>query len=100
MVEVPNIVQEAMAKTIPPKKKCKQTKWLSEEALQIAEKRREPKGKGGKRERERYIQLNEAFQRRARRNKKASLNEKCKEIGENNIMEKTRDLFKKIGDIK
>ena len=70
---------------------------MSEEALQIAEKRREAKDKG---ERQRYTQLNAAFQRIARRDKKASLNEKCKEIGENNIMEKTRDLFKKIGDIK
>ena len=70
---------------------------LSEEALQIAEKRREVKGKG---ERERYSQLNAEFQRRARREKRAFLNEQCKEVEENNRMEKTRDLFKKIGDIK
>ena len=70
---------------------------LSEEALQIAEKRREVKGKG---ERERYSQLNAEFQRRARREKRAFLNEQCKEVEENNRMKKTRDLFKKIGDIK
>ena len=70
---------------------------MSEEALQIAEKRREMKGKG---ERERYTQLNAEFQRRARREKRAFLNEQCKEVEENNRMGKTRDLFKKIGDIK
>ena len=72
-------------------------KWLSEESLPIAEKRREAKGKG---ERERYTQLNGAFQRIARRNKKAFLSDQCKEIEENNRMEKTRDLVKKIGNIK
>ena len=88
-------VQEAGIKTIPKKKKCKKTKWLSEEALQIAEKRREAKGKG---EKERYpkIHLNAEFQRRARRDKKAFLGDQCKEIKENNRMGKTRDLFKKI----
>ena len=71
--------------------------WLSEEALQIAEERREVKGKG---EKERYTQLNAEFQRIARKDKKVFLNEQCKEIEENNRMGKTRDLFKKIGDIK
>ena len=85
-----------MTKAIPNKKKCKKSKWFSEEALQIAEKRREVKGKG---EIERYTQMNEEFQRTARREKKAFLNEQCKEI-ENNRMGRTRDLFKKIGDIK
>ena len=85
-----------MTKTIPQKKKCKKAKWLSEEALQIAEKRREVKGNG---ERERYAQLNAEFQRIARRDKKAILSEQCKEIEENNRMGKTRDL-KKIGDTK
>ena len=75
-MEVHNTVQEAVTKTIPKKKKCKKAKWLSEEALQIAEERRERKGKG---ERERYTQLNAEFQRRARRDKKAFLNEQCKE---------------------
>ena len=78
-------------------KKCKKAKWLSEEALQIAEKRREAKGKG---EKERYSHLNAEFQRIARRDKKAFLHEQCKEIEENNRMGKTRDLFKKIRDIK
>ena len=82
-----------MIKTIPKKKKCKKAKWLSEEALQIAEKRREAKGKG---EKERYIHLNAHFQRIARRDKKAFLSDQCKEIEENNRMGKTRDLFKKI----
>ena len=86
-----------MTKTIPKKKKCNKAKWLSEEALKIAEKRREAKGRG---ERERYTQPNAEFQRIARRDKKASLNEQCKEIEENNTMEKTRDLFKKIRDTK
>ena len=86
-----------MTKTILKKKKCKKAKWLSEEALQIAEKRREAKGKG---ERERYTQLNAVFQRIVRRDKKAFLNEQCKEIEENNRMGKTKDLFKKIEDIK
>ena len=86
-----------MFKTIPKKKKCKKAKWLSEEALQIAEERREAKSKG---ERERYTQLNAEFQRKARRDKKPFLNEHCKEIEENNRMGKTEDLLKKIGDIK
>ena len=85
-----------MTKTIPKKKKSKKAKWLSEEALQVAEKR-EAKSKG---ERERYTQLNAEFQRIARRDKKAFLNEKCKETEENNSMRKTKDVFKKIGDIK
>ena len=79
--------------TILKKKKCKKAKWLFEEALQIAEKRREAKGKG---EREGYIQLNSEFQRIARREKKAFLSEQCKEIEENRRMGKTRDFFKKI----
>ena len=83
--------------TIPKKKKCKQAKLLSEEALQIAVKRREGKSKG---EKERYTHLNAEFQRRARRNKKAFLSDQCKEIEENNRMGKTRDLFKKIRDTK
>ncbi|KAF7254638.1 Craniofacial development protein 2, partial [Varanus komodoensis] len=95
--EVRNIVQEVATKTIPKKKKCKKAKWLSEEALQIAEERREAKGKG---ERERYTQFNAEFQRIARRDKNAFLNEQCKEIEENNRIGRTRDLFKKIGDVK
>ena len=91
--EVHEIVQEAVIKTIPKKKKCKKAKWLSEEALKIAEKRREAKGRG---ERERYTQLNAEFQRIARKDKKASLNEQCKEIEENNRLGKTRDLFRKL----
>jgi len=91
--EVPDIVQEAVIKTIPKEKKCKKEKWLSEEALQIAEKRREAKGKG---EKERYTHLNAAFQRIARRDKKAFLSDQCKEIEENNRLGKTRDLFKKM----
>ena len=86
-----------MIKTIPKKKKCKKAKWLSKEALQIAEKRREAKGK---REKERYTHLNAEFQRIARRDKKAFLSDQCKEIEENNRMGKTRDLFKKLRDIK
>ena len=82
-----------MIKTIPKKRKCKKAKLLFAEALQIAEKRREAKGKG---EKERYIHLNAEFQRTARRDKKAFLSDQCKEIEENNRMEKTRDLFKKI----
>ena len=78
-----------MTKIIPKKKKCKKAKWLSEEALQVAEERREVKGKG---ERERYTQLNAEFQRTARRKKKALFSEQCKEIEENNRMGKTRDL--------
>ena len=81
--EVCDIVQEAMGKTIPKKKKCKKAKWLSEEALQIAEERREVKGKGKK---ERYIHLNEEFQRIARRENKAFLSDQYKEIEENNRM--------------
>ena len=91
--EVRDTVQEAVIKTIHKKKKCKKAKWLSEEALQIAEKRREAKGKG---EKERYTYLNAEFQRIARRDKKAFLSDQCKEIEENDRMGKTRDLFKKI----
>jgi len=93
--EVPDIVQEAVIKTIPKKKKFKKAKWLSEEALQIAEKRREAKGKG---EKERYSHLNGEFQRIARRDKEAFLSDQCKELEKNNRMGKTRDLFKKIRD--
>ena len=96
-MEVHDIVQEAVINTIPKKNKCKKAKWLSDEALQIAEKRREAKGKG---EKERYIHLNAEFQRIARREKKAFLSDQCKEIEENNRMGKTRDLFKKIRDTK
>ena len=88
--QVCDIVQEAVIKTIPKKNKCKKSKWLSEEALQIAEKGREAKGKG---EKERYKHLNAKFQRIARRDKKAFLSDQCKEIQENNRMRKTRDLF-------
>ena len=95
--EVRDIVQEAVIKTIPKKKKCKKAKWLSEEALQIAVKRREAKSK---REKERYTHLSAAFRRIARRDKKAFLSDQCKEIEENNRMGKTRDLFKKIRDTK
>ena len=95
--EVRNIVQEAVIKIIPKKKKCKKAKWLSEEALQIAVKRREAKSKG---EKQRYKHLNAQFQRIARRDKKAFFTDQCKEIEENNRMGKTRDLFKKIRDIK
>ena len=91
--EVCNIVQEAVIKTILKKKKYKKAKWLSEEALQIAEKRREAKGKG---EKERYTYLNAEFQRIARSDKKAFLRDQCKKIEENNRMVKTKDLFKKI----
>ena len=94
-MEVHDIVQEAVIKTIPKKKKCKKAKWLSEKDLQIAEKRREAKGV-----KERYTHLNAEFQRTARRDKKAFLNDQCKEIEENNRMGKTRDLFKKIRDTK
>ena len=96
-MEVCDIVQEAVIKTIPKKKKCKKAKWLSEEALQIDEKRRDAKGKG---EKERYTHLNVEFQKTARRNKKAFLSDQCKEIEENNRMGKTTDLFKKIRDVK
>ena len=86
-----------MIETIPKKKKCKKAEWLSEEALQIAEKRRDAKGKG---EKERYPHLNAELQTTARRDKKAFLSDQCKEIGENTRMGKTRDLFKKIRDTK
>ena len=86
-----------MIKTIPKKKKCKQAKWLSEEGLQTAVKRRDAKGKGDK---EKYTHLNEEFQRITRRDKKDFLSGQCKEIEENNRMEKTRDLFKKMRDTK
>ena len=95
--EVHDIVQEAVIKTIPKEKKCKKAKWLSEEALQIAEKRREAKGKG---EKERYTHMNAEFQRIARRDKKAFLSYQCKEIEENNRIGKTRDPVKKIRDTK
>ena len=93
--EVHNTVQEAVTKTLPKKKKCNKAKWLPDEALQIAKKRREAKGKG---ENERYTHLNAEFQRITRRDKKAFQSEQCKEIEENNRMGKTRDLFKKIRD--
>ena len=86
-----------MIKTIPKKKKCKKAKWLSEEALQIAEKRREAKGKG---EKERYTHLNAEFQRIARIDKKVFFNGQCKETEEYNRMGKTRNLFKRMGDTK
>ena len=96
-MEVCDIVQKAVIKTIPEKKKCKKAKWLSEAALQIALKRREAKGEG---EKERYTHLNAEFQRIARRDKKAFLSDQCKEIEKNNRMGKSRDLFKKIRDTK
>ena len=96
-MEVHDIVQETGIKTTPKKKKCKKAKWLSEEALQIAEKRREVKCKG---EKERYTHMNAEFQRISRRDKKAFLRDHCKEIEETNRMGKTRDLFKKIRDNK
>ena len=95
--EVRDIGQETEIKTIPKKNKCQKAKWLSEEALQIAVKRREAKSKG---ETERYTHLNAEFQRIARRGKKAFLSDQCREIEENNRMGKTRDLFKKIRDTK
>ena len=95
--EVRDIVQEIGIKTIPKEKKCEKAKWLSEEALQIAVKRRESKSEG---EKDRYSHLNAEFQRIARRVKKAFLSDQCKEREENNRMGKTRDLFKKIRDIK
>ena len=91
--EVRDIVQATGIKTIPMKKKCKKAKWLSEEALQIAQKRREGKSKG---EKKIYTHLNAEFQIIGRRNKKAFLSDQCKEIEENNRLGKTRDLFKKI----
>ena len=90
------VVQEAVIKIIPKNKKCKKAKWLSEEVLQIADKR-EAKGKE---EKERYTHLNSEFQRISRRDKKAFLSNQCKEIEENNRMGQTRDLFKKISDTK
>ena len=95
--EVRDIVQEAGIKIISKKKKCKKAKWLSEEALQTAEKRREAKGKG---EKERYTHLNAEFQRMTRRDNKAFLCDQCKEIEENNRMGKSRDHFKNIRDTK
>ena len=95
--EVHDIVQETGITTIRMEKKCKKAKWLSEEALEIAEKRREVKGKG---EKERYTHLNAEFQGIARRDKKAFLSDQCKEIEENNRMGKTRDRLKKIRDTK
>ena len=89
--------QETVIKIIPKKKKCKKAMWLSQEVLQIAEKRREVKGEG---ERERYTQLNAEFQRKARRDNKAFLSEHRKEIEGGNRIGKTRDLFEKMGDIK
>ena len=97
MVEVPNILQEARIKTIPNKKKCKKSKWLSEEAVQVALNRREAEVKG---EKERYPHLNAEFQRIARKDKKAFLSDQSKEIEENNRMGKSRDLIKKIRDTK
>ena len=88
--EVHDNVQKTGIKTIPKKKNCKKAKWLSEEALQVAVKRREVKSKG---EKERYKHLNAEFQRIARRDKKGFLRDQCKEIEENNRMGKTRDLF-------
>ena len=96
-MEVCDIVQEAGIKTILKIKKCKKAKWLSDEALQIAKKRREAKGKG---ERERYTHLNAEFQRIARKDKKGFLSDQCKEMEENNRMGKTRDLFKEIRNTK
>ena len=95
--EVCNIVQEAENKTIPKKKKCKKSKWLSEEALQIAEKRREAKGKG---EKERFTHVNAEFQRIAKRDKNTFLSDQRKEIEGNNRIGKIIDLLKKIGDTK
>ena len=95
--EVHDTVQETGIKTIPKKKKCKKATWPSEEALQIAVKKREVKSKG---EKERYSHLSAEFQRIARRDKKTFLSDQCKEIEENNRMGKTRDLLKKIRDTK
>ena len=95
-MEVRDIVQETGIKTIPMEKKCKKAKWLSGEALQIVVKRRNARSKG---EKESYTHLNTEFQRIARRDKKAFLSDQCKAIEENNRIGKTRDLFKKIGDI-
>ena len=95
--EVCDIVQETGIKTIPMEKKCKKAKWLSEDAVQIAVKRREAKSRG---EKERHKHLNAEIQRIARRDEKVFLSDQCKEIEENNKMGKTRDLFKKIRDTK
>ena len=95
-MEAHNVVQEAVISTIPKKKICKKAKRLLEEALKIAEKRRETGGKG---EKERYIHLNAEFQRIRKRDKKAFLSDQCKETEENNRMGKTRNLFKKIRDL-
>ena len=91
-MEVCDTAQDSVIKTIPKKMKCKKAKWVSGEALQTAEKRREAKGEG---EKERYTHLNAEFQIIARRDKKAFLSDQCKEIEENNRMGKNRDLFKK-----
>ena len=96
-METCNIVQQTATKPIPKKRKCKNAKWLSNEALQIAEKRRKRKCKG---DRETYRKWNADFQRITKREKRAFLNEQCKEIEEKNRKGKARDLFKKIGDIK
>ena len=96
-MDVRDTVQETGIKTIPKKNKCKKAKWLSDEASQIAVKRREAKSKG---EKKRYTHLNAEFQRTARRDKKAFLSKQCKEIEENKRMGKTKDLFKKIRDTK
>ena len=96
-MEVCNVVQEIVVKTIPKKKKCKKAKQLLQKGLQTAEKRREAKGKG---EKERYTYLNAEFQREARRNQKAFLSGQLKEIQESNRMGKTKDLFNKIRDTK
>ena len=96
-MEIHNIVQETVIKIITKKKECKKARWLSDEALQIAEKRRKAKGKG---EKKIYTHLNADLQRIARRDKKAFLSDQCKETEENNRMGKTRDLFKKIRDTK
>ena len=92
-MEVRDIVQETGIKTIPMEKKCKKAKWLSEEALQIAEKRREAKSKG---EKERYKHLNAEFQRIARRDKKAFLSNQCKEIEENTEWERPEISSRKL----
>ena len=95
--KVRDIIQEAVVKTFTKKKKCKKAKWFSGDVSQIAEKRREAKGKGKK---ERYTHLNAEFQRIARRDKKVFLSDQCKNIEENNRLVKTRDLFKKMRDTK
>ena len=92
-MEVHDIVEEAVIKTIPKKKKCKKAKWLSEEALEMAVKRKEAKSKG---EKGRYTHLNAEFQTIARRDKNTFLSDQCKEVQENNRMGRTRDPFKKI----